>query len=156
MSSQGWRCPNCGSEFASAIIWWKPAEQLSGGVHAHRCHDCDTTWEGGTNRQVSEDYEPPIRWGESKGRKKIPAGQADIFGAIQNIEQTISPRPKIVRSPAGEWVGVYFVPKEKNTPQYHEKCQEMLRDMEKLKKTWIAPPWFKYRTIRRGVKQKTR
>lgn len=143
MSRKGFRCPNCGSEFCSAIQWWKPQKVLvSGTWDAYKCHDCEQLTDPTTMEALPPDWSPP---------RKVVQSQPDLFGNVENIRDTIKHVPKVVEAFNGFSVTVNLVP-EDSTEQYRQELNAMSREMTYKKTQRERPVWYQYRTIKRRNK----
>jgi hypothetical protein len=136
-------CPNCDSEFCSAIQYWRPARQIvKGTFDAFKCHDCGYFFEAGTKKELPKGWQP---------KRKVAQSQPDLFGNVANIRDTVNIVPKLVESPAGLTVAVSYIP-EGSTQQYKDEVRSMMLEINKSNTGRDMPHWYKYRNIKRRKK----
>ena len=131
------KCPNCSSEFCSAIRFWK--EKKTDFIDMYSCADCERSFDPATKTEMPNDWQPP--------RAKAQ-GQYDLYGKLDNIRDLIDPVPKMVETPTGEIVGVAHIPAN-STQQYRDELTKMMRELNSKYRAKERPQWYKYRKIKR-------
>lgn len=144
MSKRGFECPNCGSEFCSAVRFWRDGRQIDS-FDAYACHDCGQVTRAGTTQAISPEWQPP----RTVKKSKVATGQVDIFGKIENVRDVINPVPKFVEAPSGASVTVARFPVDA-TKEYREELHKMIQETNSSRSNRDRPTWYKYRKIRRG------
>lgn len=141
MAKEALRCPNCGSDFISAKLYWKPPKQMKYGIiDLYICGDCMAKIDPVTKELLPDDWTPQL-YLEKK------SSQVSLFGnKVSKTDYVYEHwRPCIVRRFDGTWINGGYKMDDNQSKLFWKTLSKMLKELYKYAKKVEVPDWHKYK-----------